>query len=165
MPKTLYFETRNTNRLLNTPPRDQIRDATSRVCRVAGCGEWAWNLDGRYKAGFRTVRVWACDEHFHGDPLRIEPVPEMVAEVAALLEQYTENQRKRYTQDVTPEKSESVKVFAATGHGEPVRGPSRFASWRWGEQAGDVSGYVPKPHHTLSDMILAGRRAMKAGEK
>jgi len=139
------------NPLLSTRPMAPVE--TTRVCHHEGCSEPAPHVDGRYMAGPRLVRVWACGGHYGGDPMRSVPVPDLVRDMAELMDAQHEKVRRYYTHDVAPEKSESVKFLASTGWGEPI-GFNRADSFRWGENTGDVLEPKPLPIPARTAMIL-----------
>lgn len=98
--------------------------------------------------------MWACDEHAAGDPLRTVEYPAAVKAQIAHEEDQRERMRKRYTLDVHPEKSESVKFLASTGHGDPL-GFNRAVSFRWGENPGDVSeGFTPRELPARTKLVI-----------
>ena len=144
-------------------PRPMRRASTTqRECHV--CGAPAFNVDGRFFLLDKLIRLWACDEHHCGDPTRTVETPEWAQRIIDTDTRRREAWRKHYTQDVEPERSESIKYLAPTGWGEPIPSPGRAHSFRWGETPGDVADPRPLPIDPRTMMIMrvtALERGMK----
>lgn len=111
--------------------RIAYRETCTRPCPVDGCENTAPYGVGYYLVGTRRVRVWACEDHRTGNPLTKLDPPAWVVEMERAEAEHLERMRKRYTQNVDPDKGVSVKTLAPAGHGDPIRG-DRVAQWRWG---------------------------------
>ncbi len=107
------------------------RTTTTHVCM---CGEPASNVDGFYTFNNRRVRVWSCDKHYSGNPLRELGLPtDLVAALQAEAEHLAERERyyRFHRAEDGSEHARSVKYMAPSGHGDPIPG-DRIAAWRWG---------------------------------
>lgn len=117
-------------KVVRPPHYDHFTATPAPSSHECHCGQPATFIDGYYLVNTRRVRVWVCAEHKLGFPTKQLPVPASIQVALDAEKAHLEKMRKHYTFGVEPEKSESVKFLAPTGHGEPLF-HDRVVSWRW----------------------------------
>lgn len=111
---------------------DLLEPITERACSQPDCRDKGAFVQGYYLVGGRRrVRVWVCRGHWLGIPATLLPTPASIVAAENAEEIHLKNMAKHYRQDVAPERHESVKALAATGHGKAIP-TDRIAAWRWG---------------------------------
>lgn len=117
-------------------PRMITRYATpkltsSHTCSHEGCGEVAGYISGAYFVGSRRVRVWVCLAHWSGNVTLVLPTPPDLAAMMEAERIHYEEVNEQYRRNAEPERGESIKTLAPSGHGPSLPG-DRVKSWRWG---------------------------------
>lgn len=108
-----------------------VKLESSHTCAHDGCGQVAGYIQGAYFVGTKRVRVWVCLSHWEGKVTLVLPTPTDIQRAIDAEAAYYAEQNEKYRRNAAPERGESIKTLAASGHGTPIPG-DRVKSWRWG---------------------------------